>query len=71
MNNSWSRRDDAQIVECRRAPLEKFKSFIISFELNFLILDVGMFDSGDVNLDGVVDDQVDGAGRIDLIGISS
>lgn len=52
-------------------PLEEFETFVVSSEFDFFVLFEGLEISGDISLDGVIDDQIDRAERVDLVGVTT
>lgn len=71
MDDTASWWNDSEVIEGSWAPFQEFESFVVSFELDLFVLFPGVFDSGDVNLDWVVDDEIDGAEGVDLLGVSA
>mmetsp|Transcript_413 Transcript_413/g.467 ORF Transcript_413/g.467 Transcript_413/m.467 type:complete len:363 (-) Transcript_413:119-1207(-) len=71
MDDTRSGRNDQEVIESVLAPFQEFESLIVSIEFDFFVLQVSIFGSGVINLDGVIDDQIDRAGGVNLIGIST
>ena len=71
MNDSGSRRNDLEVLESSGTPFEELESLIVSLEFNFLILKISMFLSSDIDLDGVIDDQIDWACGVDIVWLAS
>ena len=71
MNNTRAGRHNFKVVECFRAPLEELEPFAVAREFGTLIKFKSARDSSLVNLDGVVNDEIDGAKRVDLGGVTT
>jgi len=66
VNDTRAWRYDLEVVEGLGAPLEELESLTVPGELEALILVSGISNTGSVDLDRVVNDEVDGAKRVDL-----
>ena len=71
MNNTRAGRHNLKIVEGLGAPLEELESLSVAREFGTLVKFESASDSGLVNLNGVVNDEIDGAKRVDLRGITT
>ena len=69
LNLPW--RHDWKVFEGWLSPSQKLKSLFVSFKLFLFVFGEWICGSSRVNLDGVIDDQVDGAVRVDFWRISS
>jgi hypothetical protein len=57
-----------RVLEGRLAPLEELEPFSVSLDFDALVLQVRVLGTGHVALDGVVDDEIYRAQRVDLFG---
>jgi hypothetical protein len=71
MNNTRAGGHNLEVVESALSPLQELKSLVISLELQLLILAEGILSLGNINLNGVVNDQIDRAGRVDVLGVQA
>jgi len=71
MDDTGARGHDLELVESSGAPLEEGESLVVSFEFKFFVLLLGVSGARDIDLDGVIDDQVDGAEGVDLVGVTT
>ncbi len=62
-------RDDLERVERLHAPLEELVAFAIALELEVEIAAEGVGAPGEIDLDRVVDDEIDGNERFDELGV--
>lgn len=69
MDNARAGGNYQEILEGSRAPLEKLEAFVVACELDLLIFFEGVGDSRHIGLDGVVDNQIDRAERVDALRI--
>ena len=60
-----------EVVEGLGAPLEELEALAIALELELFVFLGGAGDTRGVHLDGVIDDEVDGAERVDLGGVAT
>ena len=70
VDDAVARRDNSEVSEGRLAPFEESEAFTVPVEFDLFIAVLGIFGPGDVNLDGVVDNEVSLAEWVDLIGIT-
>lgn len=71
MDNTRAWRNNLEIVEGLGAPLKELESFPISGELELLVDGSGFRNTSSINLHGVIDDEIDGAERVDLARVAS
>ena len=71
MYDTTSGRDDGEVVKSSGSPFQEFKSFVVSIELNLFILFPGIYDSGLINLNTVINDQIYRTKRVDFLRIAS
>jgi hypothetical protein len=69
MNDSNSRRDHLEGLECLHAPFEKFIAFAIPLELDFHVPLKRVRAAPEINLNRMINDQVNGHERLDEGGI--
>ena len=65
MHDSAAWRDNAEVVKSVLTPLQELESLSISVELEHLVLLSGIVSSGNVDLDGVINNTLDLGGRVD------
>ena len=68
MDDADARRDDGECVEGLLGPLEKFVALAVADKLDFHVAVQGRLRAGEIDLHGVVDDEVDRNEWLDLIG---
>ena len=61
MDDTRAGRHDLEVVEGLGAPLEELESLAITLELEALVVFTGVGSAGGIDLDGVIDDEVNGA----------
>lgn len=71
MNDPDTGRDNREGVEGLLAPLEEFVAFAVANEFDLHVAIERELRSGEIDLDGVVDDEVDGDERLDFRGIGT
>jgi len=71
MADTGAGRDGQEVLEGGLTPLEEFESFIVSFEFNSFVSFSGISSLGNIDLNGVINDQIDGDQGVDLLGITS
>ena len=71
MADAGARRDDAEVRKRLLAPLQKLVAFHIALKLKLDIVLESAGGAGLVNHHRVVDDQIDGCQRIDLVRIAA
>ena len=71
MDDAGLGRDDAEVVECLLAPSQERIAFAVALELQFGVAQEGEGAAGEVDMDGVVDDEVDRDEGVDLLGITA
>lgn len=71
MADTRSRWYDEEIFELILRPFEELESFAVSCEFEFFIFSPGIFNSGVVDDDGVVDDHFSGDDGVDSLGVFS
>ena len=69
MNDSASRRHDLKVLKGLLPPFQKLKSFVVSFKLNFLVFQKGIFNPTYIRLHTMVNDQINRNKRIDFLRI--
>jgi hypothetical protein len=65
MHDTDTRRDDFESFEGLHAPLEKLITRLVAFEFHFHVQAQGVGRGGEIDLNRVVDDQIDGDERFD------
>jgi len=65
MNNTRTWRNNAEVVEGFRSPLKELESFSVAVELKLFILFSGIGSTSNINLDGVINNQVNRAEWVD------
>ena len=71
MNNSGARWHNCEVIKSLGSPFEEGEPFFVPLELKLLIFSLCLCDSRMINLDRVVDDEVNGAERVDARWISA
>jgi hypothetical protein len=71
MDNTRSRRNDLEVVESLRTPFQELESFSVTIEFDDLVLFGGISSTEYVSLNGVINDEIYGAKRVDLGRITS
>ena len=71
MDDTRAWRHNLKVVEGLGAPLEELEALAVTLELELFVLLGGAGNTSGINLDGVIDDEVDGAERVDLGGITA
>ena len=71
MDNTGAGWDNLEIVEGLGAPLEELEALAVTLELELFVLLGGAGDTSGIDLDGVIDDEIDGAERVDLARVAS
>ena len=69
VDDADSGRDDAQAAESARAPFEELIALAVALEFDFHIEFGGVGAAGEIDLNGMVDDEVDGRDGLDGFGI--
>jgi hypothetical protein len=68
VNNTDSGRNDLESLESLLAPLEEFVALAIPLEFEVEVLLERVGGAGEVDLDGVIDNEIDGNKRFDELG---
>lgn len=71
MADTGAGRDGQEVLEGGLTPLEEFESFVVSFEFNSFVSFSGISSLGNIDLNGVINNQIDGNQGVDLLGITS
>jgi len=71
VNNTVAWWHDGQVVESFLSPLEECESLGISVELKLFVLLLGILSSGNIDLNGVIDDEIDLAKWVDLVWVTT
>jgi hypothetical protein len=71
MNDTVSRRHDFEVGEGGLSPLEESKSFDVSIELDLFVAVLGVRGTGDINLDGVINYEINLAKWVDFVGVTA
>ena len=71
MDDTRAWRHNLEVVEGLRAPLEELESLAVTLELELFVLLGGAGDTSSIDLNGVIDDEVDGAEWVDLAWVTS
>jgi hypothetical protein len=71
MADTRSGRNGQEVLKGRLSPLEEFESFVVSFEFDFFVSFSGISSLGNIDLNGVINDQIDGDQGVDLLGITT
>lgn len=66
MDNSGSRRYNREVLKGALAPFEELESFVVSGEFDFFVFQKCIFNSGDISLNRVVDNQINGDLGVDV-----
>ena len=71
MDNTGARRNNLEVVESLGAPLQELESLAITREFEALVAVTGITNTSCIDLDGVINDEIDGAERVDLAGVTT
>ena len=71
MDNTITGRNNAKVGERRLTPFKEGKSLVVSVEFDLLVAILGIFSSGNIDLDRVINDEIHLTERVNLVGISS
>ena len=71
MNDTVAGRDDSQVVESLFTPLKESESFSVTLELKFFVAFLSIGSAREVDLHGVIDDEVNLAEWVDLAGVAA
>jgi len=71
MDNTIARGHNSEVVEGLLTPLEESEALLVTLELKLFVLLFGVGGTGDIDLDGVIDDQVSLAKRVNFVGVST
>ena len=71
VDDTVARRDDSEVGEGRFAPLQEGKALAVPVEFDFFIAVLGILCPGDVNLDGVVNNEISLAEWVDSFRITT
>jgi len=71
MDNSGAWGHDLEVVEGLRAPLEELEALLVSLELHLFVELGGVEGAGLIDLDGVINDEIDGAQGVNLLGVTT
>ena len=63
--------DNAEVGEGGLAPLEESESLLVPVELDLLVLVLGVGLASDIDLDGVINNEIGLAERVDLVGVTT
>jgi hypothetical protein len=66
MDNTRARRHNLEVVESTSTPLEELEAFTIARELEGFVLVTSIGSTRNIDLYGVINDEVDGAKGVDL-----
>lgn len=71
MHNTVAGRNNSKVFECFLTPLEESKALLVTVELNLLILFFSISVSSNVDLHGVINDEINLAERVYFVGVTS
>lgn len=71
VDDTDSRRDHSESIEGLLSPLQEFVAFLVTDELDGEVAVEGVLRTGEIDLDGVIDDEIDGDEGFDDRGIGS
>lgn len=71
MDDSTAGWHNQEIVQSTLTPLEERESLSIATELKFFVFFSCISSTCNINLDGVVDDEVSWAERVNLLGVTT
>lgn len=71
MDDTRARRHDLEVVESLGAPLEELEAFAVTSELETLVCFTGIANARGINLNGVINDEINWAERVDLAGVTT
>lgn len=71
MDDTVARGHDSEVAEGRLTPLEECKSLLVPVEFDLLVAVLGVVGACDIDLDGVVNDEVSLAEGVDLVGVTT
>ena len=71
MDNTRARRHDLEVIEGLGTPLEELEALAVSLELELLVSGASVTDTGGIDTDRVINDEIDGAKRVNLGRIST
>lgn len=71
MDNTRAWRNDLEVIESSLAPFKELKSFFVPLNFDLFVFSESFWSSCDIGLDGMIDDKINRAERVDLIGFSS
>jgi len=71
MDDTRTRGNNLEVVEGLGSPLQELEALLVSFEFHLFVESSGISSAGLVNLDGMVNDEIDGHEGVNLLGIST
>ena len=71
MDNTVTWRHNAEVAKSGLSPLKEGKSLFVPVEFDLFVAIFGVLGTGDIDLNGVIDDQIGLAKRVDLVGVST
>lgn len=71
MNDSRTWRNSQEVIEGTLAPLQELESFLVSFKFELLVSFSGVSGSCNIDLNGMIDNKINWAERVDLLRITS
>ena len=71
MDDTGAGRDDGETLEGVGAPLEEGETLGVTLHLELQVLVEGVVAAILVDLDGVINDEIDGHKRVDLVGVAA
>jgi hypothetical protein len=71
VDNPGTGRYNFEVVEGFGTPLKELEALTVASELELLVEVLGIESAGDIDLHGMINDEVDGAEGVDLGGVAS
>lgn len=71
MDDTGAWRHNLEVIESLGAPLEELESLAVTLELKLFVFLGSAGDTSGIDLDGVINDEVDGAEWVDLAWVTS
>ena len=71
MDDTRAGRNDLEVVKSLGSPLEELEALTVTLEFELLVGLGSILSASNIDLDGVIDDEIDWAERVDLGGVSA
>ena len=71
MHDAGHRGDHAEITKCLLSPFQEFIAFAVALEFDFGISLKRISSREEINLDGMIDDEINRHKRIDLLRVAA